>query len=159
MGMFVYSLMLGSDVTTNATPATANDFAWHRPGTRNLSLQAIYLVGKAAALTSISGIAIRVEKWFTTASSVSALTLNPKDIGMQAAKGTAGMSATTVTSGTGGPTLLGSIGCGAAGPGGWVAQNPDAMPTLEGGDNKSIDLFNVSNTASLKFECSTDVVE
>lgn len=162
MGVMVYGCTLGANITTNATPATTNDFFFIKPGAagRAVTLVKVDLIGKGAALTSISGIAIRVEKWFTTASSGgTGITPSPKDPGMQASKATAGASATTVTSGTGGPTLMGSFGCGAAGPGGWVARNQDDGYLLEAGANQSLDLFNVSGTASLNFEAAADIQE
>lgn len=158
---FVYGVVTGAIQTTNATPLTANDCAFFKPGaTRNLSLQALYLQGRGAGLTAISGISIRVEKWFTTSSSVgTAVTPAPRDIGMQAAKGTAAFAVATVTSGTGGPTLMLAIGCGAAGPGGWVAPNPDSLMTVEAAANQSLDLFCASGTASMSFEQSAEIVE
>lgn len=158
---FVYGVVPGAIQTTNATPLTANDCAFVKPGsTRNVGIQAIYLQGRGAGLTAISGIQIRAEKWTTTASSAgTSVTPAPRDIGMQAAKATAAYSVTTVTSGTGGPTLLLSIGCGAAGPGGWVAPNPDSVMIVEAAATQSIDLFCASGTASLSFEQSMEIVE
>lgn len=48
---------------------------------------------------------------------------------------------------------------GASGPGGWVAINPDDVPTLDGGANKSQDLFSSSPTASLQWEFELDHTE
>lgn len=158
---FVYGVVPGAIQTTNATPLTANDCAFFKSGaTRNVGLQALYLQGRGAGLTAISGITIRVEKWtITAAAGGTAVTPAPRDIGMQAAKSTAAFAAATVTSGTGGPTLLLSIGCGAAGPGGWVAPNPDSVHILEAAATQSLDLFCVSGTASMNFEQSAEVVE
>jgi hypothetical protein len=158
---FVYSVNPGALQTTNGTANTENDCLFIKPGTtRNVSLQALYAHGKGAGLTAISGITLRIKKWTTTASSAgTAITPTPNDVGIQAAKHTAAFSASAVTSGTGGPTLLGSLGCGAAGPGGWVAPNVDSVKTLEAADNKSIDVFNTSGTISLNFELSAETVE
>lgn len=159
--MFVYGVVPGSIQTTNATPLTANDCFFIKSGaTRNVNLQALYLAGRGAGLTAISGISFRIEKWFTTASSGgTGITPAPRDVGAQAAKSTAGFGAATVTSGTGGPTLMLSIGCGAAGPGGWIAPNPDSQPVLEAAASQSLDGFCVSGTASLSFEMSAEVTE
>lgn len=161
MGCFVYAMTLGANVTCNATPNTANDFLFVKPGAagRMVKVIKVDLIGKGAGLTAISGISCRVEKWTTTSSSGSALTPVPKDPGAQACKATSGFSSTTVTSGTGGPSLMGTFGCGAAGPGGWVRQNQDDGFVLEAGDNRSIDLFNASGTGSLVFECNVDIEE
>jgi hypothetical protein len=158
---FCYGVVPGANQTSNATPNTANDCFFVAAGTgRATSLQAVYVVGKGAGLTAISGIAFRVEKWTTTASSAgTAITPAARDPGAQAAKATAAFAAATVTSGTGGPTLMCAFGCGAAGPGGWVAPNPDAMPLVESGSADSLDVFNASGTASLNFELSAEIVE
>jgi len=157
----IYSVTPGAIQTTNATPNTANDCFFVKSGaTRNVGLQAVYVVGRGAGLTAISGISLRGEKWTTTASSVgTAITPFPKDPGYQAAKATAAFAVATVTSGTGGPSLFLSIGCGAAGPGGWVAPNPDSVQVAEAAATHSLDLFNVSGTASLNFELSAEIVE
>lgn len=156
-----YAVVPGALQTTNATPNTENDCFFIAAGTgRGVGLLALYVHGKGAALTAISGITFRIKKWTTTAGSAgTAITPTPKDPGMQASKHTAGYSVSTVTSGTGGPTLLGSIGCGAAGPGGWVAPNPDAMPYIESASADSFDAFNASGTASLNFELSAETQE
>jgi hypothetical protein len=52
-----------------------------------------------------------------------------------------------------------SIGCGAAGPGGWVAPNPDSVAVVEAGSGDSLDIYSASGTASLVLEISTEIVE
>ena len=159
--MFVYGVVPGAIQTTNATPLTANDCFFVKSGaTRNVNLQAIYLVGRGAGLTAISGISFRIEKWFTTAAAGgTGITPAPRDVGAQAAKSTAAFAVGALTSGTGGPTLLLSVGCGAAGPGGWIAPNQDSQPVLEAAANQSLDGFCASGTASLSFEMSAEVTE
>lgn len=159
--MFVYGVVPGAIQTSNATPTTENDCFFVAAGTgRATSLIGLYVHGRGAGLTAISGITFRVKKWTTTASSGgTGITPSPRDPGAQASKATAGYAVATVTSGTGGPTLMLSIGCGAAGPGGWVAPNPDAAPLVESGSADSLDVFNSSGTASLSFEQSAEIVE
>ena len=158
--MLVFKNVLGALVTTNASGATENDFAFVKPGaTRNVMVRAISLIGRAAGATTIASVVVRIKKWTTTASSTNAVTPAPVEIGYQAAKSTAGISATTVTSGTGGPTVLGTIGCSQGGPGGWVARDDYSGYLLEGNDAKSIDLFNISGVASVPFECDLEIVE
>lgn len=161
MGIFVYGLTGGAIITTNATPNTANDCFFVKPGTaRSVRVVKVDLIGKGGGLTSLSGIAIRVEQWFTTSSAGgTGITPAPKDKRSPAASATAGFSATTVTSGTGGPTLLGTFGCSATGPGGWVSRNQDDGFQLDAALNNSIDLFNASATASLSFEANVDIEE
>lgn len=161
MGVYVYGITAGALTTTNAVANTANDFAFVKAGAagRAVKVVKVDLIGRGGLLTSLSGIGIRVEKWFTTASTGSAITPSPKDPGSQASKATAGLSTTTVASGTGGPTLMGTFGCGAAGPGGWVARNQDDGYVLEAGGNISLDLFNISAATALTFEAAIDIEE
>jgi hypothetical protein len=160
MPMF-YTLVPGAIQTTNATPLTANDCFFITPGaTRTFWVKAIFPEGRGAQLTSISGITYRLEKWFTTASSGgTALTPSPNDPGYQAAKQTAGWAVATVTSGTGGPTLMLSIGSGTTSPGNWIAPTLDDAYSLPAAAASSLDIFCASGTASLNFELSVGTVE
>lgn len=155
MPMVYFAGPAGLEVTTNAATNTANDFYFLTPGaTRTVWLTAAQAVGKAGGATSLSSIAIRGEKWTSTASSGgTGITPRPEDPGYQASKCSAGSSATTVTSGTGGPVFLFGFGFGLSGPGGWnYLGDLSAAPALEGAATQSVDMFNISNTASLKFE-------
>jgi hypothetical protein len=152
--------------TTNSSANTTNDCLFLAVGaTRNLWLQYILANGKAAALTALSGINIRLQKWTSTASSGgTSITPAPVDPGYQAAKHTAGYSASAVTSGTGGPTLLGSFGFGVSSPGVWgnttgQSTNLDACPMLQAAATQSIDALNISPTASLNFEMMAGTAE
>lgn len=158
---FIYAVVPGAQQTTNASGGTENDALFIKPGsTRNVFLQQMLIQGKAAALTSLSGIVARLKKWTTTASSGgTGITPTPRDVGMQASKATAGYATGGVTSGTGGPALLGAFGCSAGGPGGWAAQNADSVHTLEAADNKSIDAFVSSPTASMGYDLSAEIGE
>lgn len=163
--MLYYTDVPGATITTNAAINTANDCTFIKSGSaRTCWLNAIYPQGRGALLTSISGISYRLEKWTTTASSGgSAITPSPDDPGFQAAKHTAGFSATTVTSGTGGPTLMISIGSGTTSPGNWLAADsngPNSMGySLEAGANQSLDIFNIASATALTFEISWGVAE
>jgi hypothetical protein len=164
---FVYSTqsaMQAQNYTTSGSANTETEPFFLKPGTRNIGLQAMYVGGKGAGLTSISGIAYRLKKWTSTsASGGTALTPTPRDPGMQAAKATSGIGTgggtAVVTVGTGGPIYIGGCISGAAGPGGWVAPNADSLPTLEGSANQSIDLFVASGTVSLNYEFVIEHVE
>jgi hypothetical protein len=154
---FVYMLpsaVLANNFTTSSSTNTEIEHIFIKPGTRNVQLIACNANGKGAGLTALTGISIRMKKWTTTsAAGGTAATPVPADIGMQAAKATAGWTAAaSVTAGTGGPTFLGHFGIGGAGPGGWVAENPDAYHTLEGSDNKSFGFWSIAGTASMNFE-------
>lgn len=161
---FVYTLPtsnLATNFTTSATPATEIEHQFIKPGSRNMGVLSVEVNGKGAALTAITGIGFRIKKWITTAASGgTAQTPAPNDIGMQASKSTAGMTAAaSVTAGTGGPTFLGSFGCGGGGPGGWAAKNPDNLYTLEGSATQSIGLWSVSGVASMVWEGNTTFQE
>lgn len=164
---FVYSINsieVNTNYTTSATPNTEIDVAFVKPGaTRASGIQALRIQGKGAALTALSGIVARLKTWFTTGSSSgTSITPRPVDNRAPAATSTAAAGAgggiNAVTSGTG-ASYVGGCGCGASGPGGWVAINPDSVITLDGGANKSTDLISASGTASLNFEFSLDIVE
>lgn len=156
-----YTVVPGATQTSNATPSTANDCFFIAPGaTRTVWLNAIYPEGRGATLTSISGITYRLEKWTSTASAGgSAITPTPNDPGYQAAKHTAGFSASTVTPGTGGPTLCLSIGSGSTSPGNWIAPTLDQGYSLQAAATQSLDIFNVTGAVSLPFELSVGTVE
>lgn len=161
---FIYDLnsaALATNFTTNGVANTETDHLFIKPGTRNVGLQAIYVGGKGAGLTALSGIAYRIKKWITAAATGGgSLTPAARDPGAQANKFTQGASASAgVTPGTGGPSFLGGCVSGAAGPGGWVSPNVDSLPTLEGSANQSIDIFTSSGTISLNFELNAEVVE
>lgn len=159
--MLVFTAVPGVVVTTNATPGTENDCMFIKPGsTRSVMLRALSLIGRSAGATTIASIVAQLKKWTTTSSSGgTGLTPGPVEVGYQASKSTAGYGAATVTSGTGGPSLLYALGCAQGGPGGWMARDDYSGYTLEGGDNKSIDLFNSAGVASVPFLLAAEAVE
>jgi hypothetical protein len=142
--------------TCSATPNTEIDFVFFKAGARTFGLQAVYLTGRGGGLTAISGIIARLAR-FATATTIgtgTAVTPTPADIGSgQVATATSA----SLPSGAGVTrTNSGAFGCGAAGPGGWVAPNPDSIKILAGGGAPSIDLLVASATASLNFEWSAE---
>jgi hypothetical protein len=163
--MFIYeshTKQVAENYQCSATPNTEIDFLFLKPGaSRCLKVLSVKVQGKGAQLTSLSGISIRLKHWTSTASSGgTATTPAPKNNLAPAAVATAGMGAAggtgAVTSGTGGPNIVGYQSMGGSGPGGNVPINQDDVPTLDGGANKSADLFSSSPTASLAFECAID---
>jgi len=162
--MFVYSTLSklqAENYTTSATPNTETEPFFLKPGARNIAVSRLQVQGKGASLTSLSSLVFRLKKWFTTAASAgTAAVPSPSDPGAQAAKATAGLGTgggtAVVTVGTGGPTLQAMCGCGATGPGGWVAANVDDYKVLEGTANQSQDLFVASPTASMNYEFQVD---
>lgn len=126
---------------------------------RSFAMQAAYVQGKGAGLTAISGIIFRVIRCTTATATAggTGTTPNPKD-------GGTGTSAATCTAFTGCTTISSTgrtnhviFGCGAAGPGGWVAPNPDSVVTLYPVTTAaSVDLVAASGTASLNYEFSAE---
>jgi len=163
--MLYYTSAPGATQSTNASANTANDCVYMKPGSnRALWLTIVFSEGRSVQQTSITGISFRIETWTTTASSGGTTTglMTPDDEGYQAAAHTEGWAAGTVTSGTGGPNLRGSFGCSIAGPGvPWMGKEPSKEDSimLQAGENKSIDIFNVSGGSSLPFELSWKTAE
>lgn len=155
--MMVYSLSLATagNLTTNATPNTETDAFFVKAGVRNVSLQSVYVIGKGAGLTAITGLSFRLIKFTTASTAGTGITPTPKDPGGQASKCTAASRPTA------GATRVNRVvfGCGAAGPGGWVAPNPDSVELLEGGGALSIDMMDSAGLASMAYEFSAEVVE
>ena len=153
--VYSFSLATAGNLTTNATPNTETDTFFLKSGTgRTCGLQSVYVIGKGAGLTSISGISFRMVRFATASTAGTGMTPAPKDTGMQAAK------CTMASRPTAGTTRTNRIvfGCGAAGPGGWVAPNPDSVEVNDTTAG-SIDVFDISGTASLNFEFSGELVE
>jgi hypothetical protein len=92
----VYSLSkaMAGYTATHATPDTETEVFFMKAGVRNAALQAMYVIGKGAGLTAISGISFRVVKFTTASTSGTGITPTPKDPGMQAAKQTAASAPT-----------------------------------------------------------------
>src|SRR5271156_4060888 len=151
--MLFYNVAPGAIQTTNASANTTNDALFIAPGSlRGFGISAIYPQGRGANLTNISGITYRLVKWTSTASSGgSSITPTPKEAGYAASSETAGFSASAVTPGTGGPTLIMSIGSGTTSPGNWQVRTYDESPRLYAGETKSMDILNVSSAVSLSY--------
>lgn len=160
---FVYTVptkAVAENFTTNGTANTETDAMFVKPGTRNIAVTLLQVMGKGAGLTALSGIAFRLKRYPTTAAAGgTAVTPSPKDPGAQASKATAGAASAGVTVGTGTPLFVAVCGCGAAGPGGWSARDADSAGIVEGSANQSIDLFPSSGTVSLNYEAALEFQE
>jgi hypothetical protein len=163
---FVYDLALATagNSTTNGTTNTESSVftcatAAALPS-NTVSLFMVQVQGKANASTTISGIAFRIIK-LTTASATAggvAVTPRPTNVGTPAATSVVFSAVTTIgaTGRTAGPIF----GCGIAGPGGWVAANPDAMQTIHPlATAGSIDLVSSTAPVSQPFEWSAQIME
>jgi hypothetical protein len=165
---FIYSLPTkdqAENFTTSGTANTEIDYQFVAPGSsRPVSIIRILAQGKAAGATALSGISIRLKQWTSTKSSGgSSATPAPKNKLNPACVATAGLGTSggtaAVTSGTGGPAIVGYTGMGVSGQGGVVALNPDDVSELDGNANMSMDLFSSSPTISLNFETETTIQE
>jgi hypothetical protein len=156
--MMVYSCSPATRAATNGGAAnTEFDVFQFRPGVRNVSLQAFYVIGKGAGLTAISGNSFCVITLTTPGAAGTAITPAPKDPGMEAAKASASSSPTLGSTGRINRIVF---GCGAAGPGGWVAPNQDSLEAVQvGSGTGSTDVVQLSGTATLPFEWSGEIVE
>lgn len=153
---FVYHVAQGvvaDTFSTHATPGTAIDAAFIKPGSsRVVNLTSLRVGGRGAGLTALSGITFRLKVYPTTAAAGgTAITPRPVDDRAPAAVHTAGAASAGVTVGTGTLQEKGGCDCGASGPGGWTAPTPDHVIALDGAATKSIDLFPTSGTASLPY--------
>lgn len=154
---FIYATAPSANVATNATPNTDTDhLRLLTVAAKGAAVKALYLIGKGAGLTAISGIAVRLVRLATASTVGTAITPAPR--------GTVGAaSLTAFTAPTIGitPTQQLVIGCGAAGPGGWVAPDVDSAICLDagGGANGNLDLISSSGTASLNYQWTMEHAE
>lgn len=159
--MFVYTASLATPgvSTCSATPNTETGAISFKPAitlpARTGALQAAYVVGRGSALTSISGIVFRIIRCTTASTAGTGTTPNPKDKDAPAATMTAVTGQTISSTGRTNHVIF---GCGAAGPGGWVAPNPDScvmiVPVVT--TAPSVDIVAASATASLTYEFSAE---
>lgn len=157
---FVYAIE-GAPATpysTHATPNTEDPTLVIRQATRGVDLQAIYVLGRGAALTAITGIGYRVRRWTTAGTGGTAITPAPRRIGTTAST-TAADKQTAITPGTVSGAYQLSFGCGAAGPGGWVARDADSAIHLEGGSSDELNINSVSGVASMLHSVSAEIAE
>lgn len=150
------SLATQGNLTTNGTPNTETDAMFVKAGSgRDCHLTEFNAGGKAAAATSITGIAFRCRRFATASTSGTSMTPSPRDVGAQAAKCT---SASRPTAGST-ATNRWVITCGNGGPNGWWAPTPDHYLKLEAGYAGSFDVFDISGVASQTYEFSAVVME
>lgn len=157
---FIYSVE-GAPATpyaTHATPNTEDPTVVLRQATRGFDLQAIYVQGRGASLTALTGIGYRVRRWTTAGSGGTAITPGPRRIGTTAAT-TAADKVTAITAGTVSGAYQIALGCGAAGPGGWVAMNMDSAIHVEGGSADELDVNSVCGVASMLHHVSCEIIE
>lgn len=155
---FVYAVDSGTEYTTSGTPNTEDPTIVLRQATRGFDMTGLYCLGKGAGLTAISGIGYRIRRWTTAGSGGTAVTPSPRRIGTTASTSAVDKQ-TAITAGTVSGAYQLSIGCGAAGPGGWVARDADSAIHVEGGGSDELDINSISGTASLKHQLSLEIAE
>lgn len=157
---FVYGVE-GAPATPYVTSGTANTedpTLVLRQATRGVDLQAVYVLGRGAALTAITGIGYRIRRWTTAGTGGTTVTPSPRRIGTTAATGAVD-KVTAITPGTVSGAYQLSFGCGAAGPGGWVARDGDSAIHLEAGGADELDINGVSGVASMLHHVSAEIAE
>lgn len=143
---------------TSATPNTEDPTLVLRQAVRGFDLMSIFVQGRGAALTAITGIGYRVRRWTTAGTGGTAVVPAPRRIGT-AASTTAADKVTAIVPGTiSGAYQLG-FGCGAAGPGGWVARDQDSAIHVEGGGADELDINSVAGVASMLHHVSAEIQE
>lgn len=157
---FVYGVSptVATFITSSGTPNTELPGLALRQATRNVDIMSVYVIGKGAALTAISGIGFRFRRWTTVGTGGTAITPAPRRIGTTAST-TAVSGESAITAGTVSGAYQLTFGCGAAGPGGWVAPNPDAYINIEAGSSDEVDMNSQSATASLNYDYSAEIAE
>jgi hypothetical protein len=143
---------------THATPNTEDPTLVLRQAVRGMNLSAIYVHGRVVSGTVLIGIGYRVRRWTTVGTGGTAVTPNPRNIGTTAST-TAADKVTAITAGTVSGAYQLGIGCGAGGPGGWVAVNADAAIQLEGGSADELDINSVCGVASVLHHVSAEIYE
>jgi len=157
---FVYSVE-GAPATpyaTHETPNTEDPTLVLRQAIRNFSVMSLFVHGRGVQLTSITGIGYRIRRWTTAGSGGTAITPNPRSIGTTAST-TAADKVTAITPGTVSGAYQGSVGCGAAGPGGWQARDADSAIQVEAGSADELDINSVCGVASMLHHVSAEIAE
>jgi hypothetical protein len=147
---FVYTvagLAAGASYATHATPSTEDPTLAMRQATRGFDLTAAYCNGRQGAATTITGLSYLGRRWTTVGSGGTAVTPNPKRLGTTAST-TAADKATALTAGTVSGAVQFAMGCGKAGPGGWVARDADSAVHIEAGSADELCIASLSAEAS-----------
>jgi hypothetical protein len=143
---------------THATPNTEDPTLVLRQAVRGFDLISILVHGRGAALTAITGIGYRVRRWTTAGTGGTAVVPNPRRIGTVAST-TAADKVTAITPGTVSGAYQLGFGCGAAGPGGWIAPNPDAYLHVEGTGADELNINAVCGVTAMLHHVSAEIME
>ena len=160
MAQFVYvdGLATPGNFTTSGSANTevdAIDFIASATG-GSVNMLSISCGGKSQGLTTLTAICLRVRKYATASTGGTGSSIVPVDVSIPAATHT---SSTGPTAGSTATNLM-EITCGAAGPGGWVAPTPDAMPKLKpASTTASMDILSATGGTSLPFSLTVQIAE
>jgi hypothetical protein len=155
---FYYKVASGTQYATHATPGTADAWLALRQATRNFNLVELWAGGKAAALTTLSGISHFVRRWTTAGSGGTALTPAPMRIGTTASTGAVDKQ-TALTPGTTSGAYVGGLNHGNSNGSRWAARDEDDKVTVEAGSSDELAVYSVSGTASLNFDGGAKIEE
>jgi hypothetical protein len=158
---FVYTvagLAAGASYATHATPSTEDPTLALRQATRGFDLTGAYCNGRAASQTTITGISYVGRRWTTVGTGGTAVTPGPKRVGTTAAT-TAADKASALTAGTVSGAIQFAMGCGKAGPGGWVARDADSAVHIEAGSADELCIASLCAEASVSHYVWAEIAE
>src|SRR5947209_8323211 len=159
---YYYSVVPGSDLTTNGTANTNQDHlrVASNAGTE-VMINALYIFGRAQSATNISNIAVKLLRMSTASTVGSAIT--PRQ------RGTPGTQPAALSTWFTGPTQGTAvanpdveIGCLSAGAAYWMPYDPDAAVRVKpggAGADGNVDLISQGSVASLLFRYSLEFYE
>lgn len=155
MPLYTSSLATAGTVTGNAAN-TESPGTWSLKTAsqgRNIYLERMDVIGRASALTTISGMAFRILSFTTASTAGTAFTPTSVDVTANETATAVGASGQTVS--VTGRKQHAIFGCGVAGPGAYVPSKPEARVVITpNATAPSIDAVHVSTTASLTYEWS-----
>jgi hypothetical protein len=156
--MFIYDISLATagNLTTNGTPGTETETFFVKPGAnRTAGIRRFDVQGKAAAVSTLSGLIFRFMKWSTASTAGTGITPRPRDTGNPAASATAASRPTAGSTRVNGPI----IGCSISGPNCWTTPDDDGVFRFAAGNAGSLSIADASGTASLTFEANAELIE
>jgi hypothetical protein len=155
-----YDGATGAGYTTHATPSTEDPTIVLRQVTKGVGLQSITASGRAAAGTTLTGLAFRVRRWTTAGTGGTAITPGPTYRENPTPATTVVDKAAAITAGTVSGAYQGcAFGCGSSTMGSWSALNADSMPHLDGGSGDEFDINSLSGVTVMPFMLSITTVE
>lgn len=154
----VAGLAANASYATHATPSTEDPTLALRQATRGVDVTGAYCNGRANAATTISGISYMARRWTTVGTGGTAVTPAPRRVGTTAATGAVD-KASAITQGTVSGAIQFSMGCGKAGPGGWVARDADSTCHLEAGGADELSINSLCPEASQSHYVWAEIAE